>query len=139
MSIGRRAYDLLRGHLNYEWDRIHKVDDESAINELAEGVGPSDVKPTQRPERELTTLDLTPDQKIDLARRILGVQSTANFEEIRGVYDRISKRADPSNFPIGSPESEQAGQIQRRVQWAYSLLTESMDGTEKRFKSLEIE
>jgi hypothetical protein len=35
-------------------------------------------------------------------------------------------------------EAAQAIEIQRRVQWAYGVLTEGMDATERRFRTLEI-
>ncbi len=140
MSLGRRAYDLLRGHLNNEWDRIHQVFDDPATQELADSLSEPVAKSrTEVQAQNASPVIQTPEEKIELARRILGVPTTASFTDIRHAYERINRRADPSNFPAGTPEADQAAQIQRRVQWAYTLLTESMDGTEKRFRSLEIE
>jgi predicted S18 family serine protease len=138
MSLGRRAYDILRGTLNAEWDRIHQVIDDPASNELAESLTNPSPKFVAQPEAKPQEAQ-TPESKAELARKILGVAETASFQDIRQAFERINKRADPSNFPAETPESAQAAQIQRRVQWAYAVLTETMDVTEKRFRSLEIE
>jgi hypothetical protein len=140
MSLGRRAYDLLRGYVNTEWDRIHEVEDDPASLELAQSLANPSPKPAgEQPKPEPGPIAQTQEERADLARRILGVETAAGFSEIRHAYDRINRRADPANFPLGSPEAVQAAQIQRRVQWAYAILTETMDVTEKRFRSLEIE
>jgi hypothetical protein len=57
---------------------------------------------------------------------------------VRKAFARFNKRSDPANFPAGSAEATQATEIQKRVHWAFGVLTENMDATEKRFKSLEI-
>ena len=145
MSAGRRAYDLLRGYVNTEWDRIHKVeDDDPAARELAESLqqpSPRIHSTSVKPEPGLSTQGpaQTPEEKCDLARRILGLEGEVGFSEVRHAYERINRRADPANFPENSPEAKQAAQIQRRVQWAYAVLSETFDCTEKRFQSLEIE
>jgi hypothetical protein len=135
MSTGRRAYDLLRGYVNSEWDRIRGVEDDAATQELAEGLeNPTLRRPTD-PTREPIS---EPADRMALARKILGVPEGATFAQVRTAFERINRRADPSNFPAGSPEATQASEIQRRVQWAYGVLTDGMDTTEKRFRSLEI-
>ena len=144
MSTGRRAYDLLRGYVNTEWDRIHRVEDDPASKELAESLlKPNPIKSTSTPKGETTTEPgpsaQSPEERCDLARRILGVEGTTKYIEVRRAYERINRRADPSRFPDGTPESRQAAQIQKRVQWAYAVLCETFDTTEKRFQSLEIE
>jgi len=136
MSSGRRAYDLLRGYVNQEWERIQGVDRKSALGELD---SPADyaavkVERTVTIEQEIVSSDPQ-----DWARRILGVGPTADFSEIRKSFERLNTRSDPSKFPVDSPESRQASDIQRRVQRAYSILTDGIDSTEKRFKSLEID
>jgi hypothetical protein len=139
MSMGRRAYDLLRGYVNTEWDRIHQVEDDPATQELMQSLADPTPKKATESKPEPAPSPQTQEDRGELARKILGVESTAGFSEIRHTFERINRRADPSNFPAGSPEASQASQIQRRVQWAYAILTETMDGTEIRFRSLEIE
>ncbi|MCC7230706.1 MAG: hypothetical protein IT203_09965 [Fimbriimonadaceae bacterium] len=135
MSVGRRAYDLMRGYVNREWDRIKGVEFESAERELQEAL--------ELPRQEERSVSLPPDETILLDRqlrasKILGVPVNAPFADIQKAFDRLKKRSDGSNFPSGSPEAAQAIEIQRRVQWAYGVLTEGMDVTERRFRSLEI-
>lgn len=135
MSTGRRAYDILRGYVNREWDRIKGVDFDPAERELQEALDnpmPRPTQPTAEPA-EVATMD-----RQLLASKILGVPINAPFADIQKAFDRLNKRSDASNFPSGSPEVAQAIEIQRRVQWAYGVLTEGMDLTEKRFRSLEI-
>jgi hypothetical protein len=129
MSEAKRAYDMLRGFVNREWERITGVDD-LAHQELDEPVYTT----TTRVETSATMKD--PDGR---ARGILGVASTANFEEIKAAYDRLNLRSDPGNFPDGSVEARHAAEINQKVQWAYRHLTEKMDSTERRFRSLEID
>jgi hypothetical protein len=135
MSTGRRAYDMLRGYVNREWDRIRGVEFESAERELQEALE----KPTQR-KIDLAGMDesIVIDRQLN-ASKILGVPINAPYSEIHKAFERLKKRSDASNFPSGSPEAAQAIEIQRRVQWAYGVLTEGMDVTEKRFRSLEID
>lgn len=146
MSLGQRAYDLLRGYVNTEWDRIHRAeDDDPAAKELAESLTQpsplksSTVKSTSLIEGTGPSTQSTPEERNDLARRILGVSGDAGFSDVRHAYERINRRADPANFPENSPEARQAAQIQKRVQWAFAVLGETFDCTEKRFQSLEIE
>ena len=136
MSTGRRAYDVLRGYVNQEWERIRGVDDKDAITELDEAGTVSSI----RIERSVTVEQqiYTTDPQ-DWARRILGVTANADFSEIRKSFEKLNTRADPSKFQAGSPEAKQASDIQRRVQQAYAILAEGVDTTEKRFKSLEID
>lgn len=134
MSLGRRAYDLMRGYVNREWDRIKGVEFESAERELQDALE----KPTER-KLDLQRMDehAALDRKLT-ASKILGVPINAPFADIHKAFERLKKRSDASNFPSGSAEAAQAIEIQRRVQWAYGVLTEGMDLTEKRFRSLEI-
>jgi len=135
MNTGRRAYDLLRGYVNREWDRIRGVEFESAEKELQEALE----KPT---ERKLDLSGMEQSTIVDrqlTASKILGVPINAPYADIQKAFERLKKRSDASNFPSGSAEAAQAIEIQRRVQWAYGVLTEGMDLTEKRFRSLEID
>lgn len=137
MSTARRAYDILRGYIGREWERIQTVEESSARTELDQAMKTPGVASapttTSTPAAEVPTED-----KQAYARRLLGVSASATFDEIRKQFERLNRRSDPSNFPPGSAEATQAADIQKRVHWAYSFLTEHMDTTEKRFRSLEI-
>lgn len=142
MREAQRAYDILRGYLGREWDRIKGVDYESAEKELEEAL--NQPRRRSRPVDEeveyvVTTRELADEEKPAHARRLLGVSESATFSVIRKKFEQLNRRSDPQNFPEGSVEREQAAIIQRRVVWAYHVLTEDLDGTEKRFRSLEIE
>ncbi len=136
MSTAKRAYDLLRGYVNREYDRIRGVELAEAERELYQSqdspLPPRTiaVRPTPAPPAG---------SREDRARRVLGVSVGATFDDIRRAFERLNRRADPGNFPVASIERDQAGEIQRRVQWAYSVLTDHVDTMEKRFRSLEIE
>ncbi len=137
MSTARRAYDLLRGYINNEIDRLKDLELWDAMRELD---GPS------REEMELATpseptpsVPATPLDKKTLARQILGVAEAADFGEIRKAFERLNKRSDPANFPANSPEQRRAADLQKRVTWAYLQLSEGVSDTEKRFRTLEID
>lgn len=133
MSEARRAYDLLRGYINREYDRIRGVDLESAERELNESLK-SAMPPKSPPVPPLPQFS-----KEERARRILGVAPDAGFDEIRRAYERLNKRGDPARFAAASIERQHAAEIQKSVQWAYAVLTANVDAIEKRFKSLEID
>jgi hypothetical protein len=139
MSTARRAYDIMRGYVNREWERIQGVALSDAEQELEASLEPGSLyeKP-KAADAVATTVSHRPLDEAR-AREVLGVAPDANFAEIRAAFERITKRSDPANFPAGSPESKQAEDIHRRVHRAYDLLTEGMDATEKRFRSLEID
>lgn len=134
MSTARRAYDILRGYIGQEWERIQGVEESSARHELAEAMQ----KPATAQASPDTTAPVTNEDRETYARRLLGVSASASFDEIRKQFERLNRRSDPTNFPAGSAEANQAAEIQKRVHWAYGFLTEHMDTTEKRFRSLEI-
>ena len=136
MSNGRRAYDLLRGYVNQEWERIRGVEDRDAVNELNHSLSIDAIASKRSSAVEEDASDLSPKE---WAYKILGVTPTADFTEIRKAFERLNSRADPSKFPAGTPEARQASDIQRRVQQAYAILAEGFDTNEKRFKSLEID
>jgi hypothetical protein len=140
MSTGRRAYDLLRGYVGREYDRLQGLERISAEDELSQSMSDPSLRAGSKgpsfPESKPSTKPIDPKAH---AARILGVPAGASFEEVRKSFERLNKRSDPSNFPSGSQEREQAGEIQRRVQWAYQTLTDGVDATVKRFRSLEID
>lgn len=135
MSSAKRAYDILRGYVTTEWERIKGVEEEYAEAELNEALGGPQATQTA-PRNPLSTPGVDSQTR---ARQILGVTATDDFTAIRAAFERLNKRSDPANFPPNSNEARQASEIQKRVNWAYTQLTENIDTTEKRFKSLEIQ
>lgn len=133
MSEIRRAYDLLRGYINHEWDRIRSSDLESAWQELQE-TPKTEASQIVEPNTTLEEKDLK-----EIARTILGVNADASFSEIKKSFDRLNKRSNPSNFPENSAEAANALKIQTRVNWAFRILCEDMPDSEKRFQSLEFD
>jgi hypothetical protein len=123
----------MRGYVNREWERIRDLEREYAEQELDE---PVVARAPQPADQQAALPPVDPKER---ARQLLGVEPDAGFREIRKAFERLNKRSDPANFPAGSPEAAQATDIQRRVNWAYQVLTENVDVTEKRFKSLEID
>src|SRR5512138_3423079 len=108
MSTGRRAYDVLRGWVSHEWDRIKEVERDLAEDELRAGLDqpyPARPRPEPRSEEELKAAK--EDARVH-ARNLLGVNEKATFEEIRKAFDRLNKRSDPSRFPANSPEQTSA-------------------------------
>ena len=136
MSTGRRAYDMLRGYVNQEWERIRGVDDKDAEAELRESLSINAIKAERT---EVITRPATPEEARTWAMKILGIADGSDFTEIRKAFERLNTRSDPTKFPVGSPEAKQAGEIQAKVRQAYTILTDEIDSTEKRFKSLEID
>jgi hypothetical protein len=136
MSGARRAYNILRGYVMKEWERIQGVEKDLAEQELHQAMN----DPTKRgqPPPKAEVYERVEDAEA-AARRLLGVAPNATFAQIRQAFERLNKRSDPKNFPNDSPEQEQAAQIQKRVNWAYTTLTDSVDTTQKRFRTLEIE
>ncbi len=136
MGSGRRAYDLLRGYVNQEWERIRSVDESPEERELRESLEGTSIRVERTTVVQETYVQVDP---TEWARKVLGVTAVADFAEIKKAFDRLYSRSDPSKFPAGSSEATQAFEIQGRVQKAYAILTDAMDPTEKRFKSLEID
>ncbi len=153
MSTGRRFYDLARAHVNSEWDRLKDLDIFDKINdglhrsdaqaELSAATEPAVERESvafERIEYQIEKRVVTdPEEKRQIARKVLGVAAEAQYEEIREAFERLSRRANPSNFPENTSERKQAQELHRRVHLAYQTLTENMDSTERRFKNLELD
>jgi len=153
VSTGRRFYDLARAHVNSEWDRLKDLDIFDKIND---GLHRSDAQAELEAATPATTqtesvaferieyvvekrVVTDPEEKRRIARSVLGVGPEAQYEEIREAFERLSRRANPSNFPDNTSERKQAQELHRRVHLAYQTLTENMDSTERRFKNLELD
>ncbi|HEY3780554.1 MAG TPA: J domain-containing protein [Fimbriimonadaceae bacterium] len=143
MSLGKRAYNVLRGYVSTEWDRIKGLEHELAERELGQSPPAAAPAPTSNVTSTSEQLPiiprLAPDDKKAYARRLLGVAEGCSFEDVRKAFARLNKRSDPANFPNESPEAVKAADIQRKVAWAYNILTEGMDATERRFRTLELD
>lgn len=137
MGTGKRAYDILRGWIGHEWDRIREVEHDLAEAELRESMERATPPPPDPSIHEQATRLPREDAQAH-ARRLLGVGEKATFEEIRKSFDRLNQRSDPARFPANSAERNQAAEIQKRIHWAYQQLTDSFDTVEKRFRSLEL-
>ncbi|MBX7132556.1 MAG: J domain-containing protein [Fimbriimonadaceae bacterium] len=135
MSDARRAYDLLRGYVNREWDRIRGIEDSDAARELDAALAEPKSADSVATDYSATG----PQNPKAFARSILGVSETATFVEIRRSFERLHKRSSPENFAPNSDEARQAADILKRVNWAYRTLTEEVDSVQMRFSSLEIE
>lgn len=135
MSEFQRAYDLLRGYVNRELERIHDLDRRRAMDELNQPptiptpTGPASASPVPTPE----------DPKV-LARRYLGVEPDADFDTVRKAYERLRKRSDPASFPADDTVAQaRAAELRKTVDWAYQQLVEDFPTTERRFRSLELD
>ena len=140
MDGARRAYDILRGYIGQEWERIS-----------APTPGPKSSEDYAREafEREMAKLPQPPPPSVpsavakvltpEAARTILGAEPDETFGAIKRRYDRLVERADPDRFPKGSEEARQAANIRTRVNAAFAVLREAADPTDRRFGSLEIE
>lgn len=138
MSGGKRAYNLLRAYVGREWDRIKSWERQNALEELEQTL-PGSKAETGEVSEKLVVYVPEGTTHEEAARQILGVAKDAPFVEVRKTYERLSKRADPARFVEGSPEQRQANEIQRKIHWAYKILTEHTSDAEKRFGSLEID
>lgn len=143
MRAGKRAYNLLRGYINREWDRIKSWERQDALRELDAATyrrkQPKDV-PAAEPDAERPVLYVaegtTP---TEAARHVLGVEEGASFREIHHKFAKLNRRTKPTNLERGTDERRQAADIQKKIHWAYRTLTADMSGAEKRFGSLEID
>jgi hypothetical protein len=141
IGYGKAALSSAIESLNKEWDRLK--DAEKELDEPITGkrvetktVVEKSENPTEEHQPILVPRD--PEAQKKYARELLGVPEGAAFEAIREAFIRLNQRSDPSKFPENSPEANRAAVIQRKVHWAYSVLCEGIDDTERRFRSLEI-
>lgn len=139
MSTGKRAYDILRGWVNHEWDRIREIERDLAEDEMRQTMDQPAVTRTVTREMTESEVAAAKEDARTHARKLLGLKEGASFEEIRKCFDRLNQRSDPAKYPEGSAEQKQAADIQTKIHWAYTQLTDGVDSIDKRFRSLEIE
>ena len=143
MSEMQRAYDLLRGYVGREWDRIKDIEWTEAAKELLAPSGApaemtGEAMAAQAAPQAPTPSPITTDYNA-LARQILGVTPEDDFPTVRKAFERLNTRTQETLFPTGSEEATQAARLREKVTWAYQFLTVGTDEMEKRFGSLEIE
>lgn len=139
MKDARRAYDILRSYIGREFERIQKLEPVQNLERLlAEDELKSGGASPSAPAPEAAPVEAPKDPKVE-ARKVLGVAETASYREIRQAYTKLSKRSADASLQAGSTEAAQANLIQRRVQWAYQVLSADFPETDRRFGSLEIE
>lgn len=139
MSGTQRAYNLLRGYVQREWDRIQGTPD--AWEELDRPDTPpsrSEANSGEPSRIEIAGETVYGDPKLR-ASEILGVPITASYTEIRKSFNRLHDRTRPDKFPADSELAKQAKIINDKVNWAYAILSEGANPTERRFNNLEID
>lgn len=136
MNEARRLYNLMRGYVNQEWERLQNLERSAALDELNEAVPPSNHSGAPSPAPSAPAEPVNPEVK---ARQILGVKEDADFTDIRRAYEKLNKRTAPGTFTEGTDEARHSEEIRKKVQWAYQTLTKETPDLEKRFGSLELD
>lgn len=142
MESARRAYDILRGYIGQEWERISAPtagDRPQTSEELARAAFEREMAKLPQPPPAAVPPAVAKALTPEAARTILGAEPGESFGAVKRRYDRLIERADPDRFPKGSEEARQAANIRTRVNAAFAVLREAADPTDRRFGSLEIE
>ncbi|MCH8274347.1 MAG: J domain-containing protein [Armatimonadetes bacterium] len=156
MSLGRRAYDLLRAYIGREWQRIETVFEKDARRELDEYLHSTPPPPppqafeAARREENMPPAASPPAPRVKspappgtmtaaTAHRVLNLEPNADLNDLRHAYKRLSERSLPSNFPEGSEERKKAADVHLRVQEAYDILLPRLDPRLRRFRSLDLD
>jgi hypothetical protein len=85
-----------------------------------------------------TAATMQPDP-LDYHYRLLGVDTGADFTMVQAAYQKLAARCEPSRFPAGSPEAQQAQEIRSRLEVSYKILRDALDSTARRFDLLEFD
>jgi hypothetical protein len=70
--------------------------------------------------------------------RLLGLEPGTDFQTVQAVYEKLAARCKAGRFPAGSPEANEAQDIEERLEATYKVLREALDPTARRFDMLEI-
>jgi hypothetical protein len=89
--------------------------------------------PAGRPEEGTRSLDL------ETARKLFDLPSHATSRQIELSYESLRGAVDPAHFAEGSAARIRAMDLQRRIDFARTLLLENIDPTVRRFERLEVE
>ena len=148
----KRAYTIIRGFVNREWERLFDTEDESAVNEVLQewnGVKQIDSKTIELPivakSNEESNRKDAPNNPtstlsaLDQARIVLGVSKSSSLTDIHKAYLSLIDRCNPTRFPDRSQEAFRATQIRIKVLEAYRVLTAQADSIDLRFQSIEID
>jgi hypothetical protein len=140
MSEARRAYDILRGYVNYGWDHVAHREESDAEQELRTAIATT-IEPSPVPVPSYTSSVIPSESAItlDQARKLFEVSVHATSQQITQAYDELRMVADPSRFSEGSSAFHRARLLMRRLDAARNLLMENIDPTVRRFERLEIE
>lgn len=134
MDGARRAYDILRGYIGQEWERISSPADDPGRAEFEAEMARLPQPPPATVPTEVAHA-LTP----EAARKILGAEPEESFGAVKRRFDRLYERSDPARFAKGSDEARQAANIRTRVAAAFAVLKDAASPTDRRFGTLEIE
>jgi hypothetical protein len=69
--------------------------------------------------------------------RLLGVEPGADFVTVQAAYNKLAARSDPSRFPAGSQEEQEAQSIRKRLDASFEALRDALDPTARRFDLIE--
>jgi hypothetical protein len=69
--------------------------------------------------------------------KLLGVEPGADFVAVQAAYNKLAARSDPSRFPAGSPEEQEAQGIHKRLDASFETLRDALDPTARRFDLIE--
>jgi glutamyl-tRNA reductase len=138
MSEAKRAYNILRGYVNQEWERVKGLEVMDAWRELDTPVVTTPAAPANS-SLDTPTSSMKANELEATARTILNVTAKASFDEIRKAFEQINQKVQPQNFESGSEEAKFAQELLRKATWAYQFLTKDMSPSQRRFRSLEIE
>lgn len=69
--------------------------------------------------------------------RLLGVEPGADFVAVQAAYNKLAARSDPSRFPAGSQEEQEAQGIRKRLDASFETLRDALDPTARRFDLIE--
>ena len=134
MDGARRAYDILRGYIGQEWERINSPAGDPALEAFEAEMARLPQPPPANVPIEVAHA-LTP----EAARKILGAEPDESFGAIKRRFDRLYERSNPARFAKGSDEARQAANIRTRVAAAFKVIQEAASPTDRRFGTLEIE
>lgn len=131
---------LVSGYISREYDRIKDLELFQASQEMEQSSGPAAYSERlNTPKESAPKVALTPEEKVELARKIFEVPTDATYEQIRKSYETLMAKSDPSQYDPKSANYTKALDIQRKLKSYFELLTQHFSNTEKRFKSLEID
>lgn len=139
------------------WDRaLAKINASNAAKELEPAGGQIDMRPPigdadleafkqelikrgEYADKPPIATQATPTEMNTVAGayKVLGVAPGSDWAIVRDTYQKLKERAAPERFPEGSAEQSAARDIQRRIDAAFMILTNSLAPSSERFDRLE--